>query len=194
MVGMSDEFESETERLLCHLYQIVYSDLNLCGCGWPDEAIALIHELLTAISWGRGDGAWQKIRAVRQRLLPTPALEHLVISLLDHADLTDHGTSIRTSWLTDHGKWFLWAVEQVGGVEGLDDRLCEVGYPHPWDPELKDTKPCTDACWAIPEGWEPPGPEPVATVVPAIAEPAEAPCVRCLYGTPHRHEEAIHAS
>jgi hypothetical protein len=179
--------DDERDNLLCHLYQLVYGDLGLCGCGWPAEAITTIHELLTAMAWTGSGEAWQKRRATTRRLLPTPAVEHLVLSMLDHAKLIDHGTSIASSWLTERGKWLLWAVEQVGGIEGLDGQLDEAGYPHPWDPAAKQAQPCTDACWALPDDWKPAGPPGQPQPVTVAAGPAA--CAHCLYGAPHNHEE-----
>jgi hypothetical protein len=174
---VSDDFESETERLLCHLYRIVYEDLGMCGCGWPDEGLATVHELLVAFN----DDDWQQRQAAITRLLPKDGVRHIVLSTLDHAELMEHGSSILGAWLTPRGKWWLYAVETVGGIDKVMSGFGGpgVGYPH-------TDEGCTDACWTVPDGWTPTSPE---VTVPVVAEPAAA-CVRCLYGTPHQHEEA----
>lgn len=175
MGRMDDAFDSEEQRLLCHLYQIIYGDLGMCGCGWPDEGLETVHELLVAFN----DDDWQKRQATITRLLPKDGVRHIVLSTLDHAELMEHGSSILSAWLTARGKWWLYAVETIGGISAVDFDGPGVGYPHM-------DGGCTDACWAIPEGWMPTGPDPV---VPVVAEQPAA-CVRCLYGTPHQHKEA----
>lgn len=172
---MTDEFDSEEERLLCHLYQIVYGDLGFCGCGWPDEGLASVHELLLSFN---GDD-WQQRQATVTRLLPKDGVRHIVLSTLDRAGLMEHGSSILSAWLTARGKWWLYAVETVGGIDAVDFDGPGVGYPH------MDAG-CTETCWALPDGWKPAQPDPV---VPVLAQQSE-PCVRCLYGTPHQHAEA----
>lgn len=178
--------EEKHDDLLCHLYQVVHSDLGFCGCGWPDEGLAVVHELLTVFGGGFEGDAWEKRQATIRRLLPTDAVRHLVLSMLDHAGLTEHGSSVLGSWLTPRGKWWLWAVEQVGGINSLHAGFDRpgVGYPHigPWD----DTE-CTEACWAVPAGSEPATPEPVAAAAP-VAVPCPGPsCPHYLYGRDHEH-------
>lgn len=168
----------EHEDLLDHLYQVLYGDIRYCGCGYPAQATVLVHELLTAFSWGLEGDAWDRKEAVIRRLLPSPGVQHLVLSMLTAASLTEHGTSIHGSWLTPRGKWFLWAVATVGGADGLDEQLDAAGFPHDGETE------CTAACWQIPDGWAPPA------LAPEQPAPPPGPCVRCLYGTPHQHEES----
>jgi hypothetical protein len=81
--------------------------------------------------------------------------QQIVLAAIDHAGLIDHGTSVWGSWLTERGKWVLWAVAQVGGVDGLGAKLDEVGFPHEYDPKTKTMQPCTDDCWRVPEGSMP---------------------------------------
>jgi hypothetical protein len=181
VADLADEYpDGRTENLLQHLYVLVYGHhdgLGLCGCGDPDAGIALAHELLTAFGWGFGDGAWQRKRAVIGRLLPTAGVEQVVLSTLDRAGLIDHGSSIGGSWLTDRGKWWLWAVTEVGGLNGLDDRLCQVGYPH-------GGEDCTDACFPAPDGWRPDGaePEPEGTPLERVSAIVEEQAQRALAG------------
>lgn len=190
MVGMTQATaESVDEGLLCHLTQVVYSGLGFCGCGWPDEGLALTHELLTAFSWGFGEGIWQRRDAVITRLLPTDGVRHIVLSTLDHAKLIEHGSSILGSWLTPRGKWWMYAVETVGGIEGLSRRFDEPGIGYPHTGEAADAgQECTDACWAVPDGWEP-APELVPKPIdPVVFVPCPGPsCVSYQYGADHQH-------
>ncbi|MCX5239807.1 hypothetical protein OG824_31860 [Streptomyces prunicolor] len=138
----------EQEDLLSHLYRVLHSDMPSCGCGDPGAADRLVIGLLTVFA-GRGDG---RSRRVGELIGGTDGAQQIVLASLDHAGLIDHGTSVWGSWLTERGKWVLWAVEQVGGVDGLDEKLDEVGFPHEWDSETKAMQPCTDDCWRVPEG------------------------------------------
>lgn len=69
----------------------------------------------------------------------------------------------------------LWAAEQVGGIDGLDDRLDLAGYPHA-------DRECDSGCWAVPEGWGPAEELPE----PTIAEPVVVPYPTPLPGPPAR--------
>lgn len=179
--------EEKHDDLLCHLYQVVYSDLGFCGCGWPDEGLAAVHELLTVFGGGFGDDAWEDRQATIRRLLPTDAVRHLVLSMLDHAGLTEHGSSVLGSWLTPRGKWWLWAVEQVGGIDSLNAKFDGpgVGYPHEYDRETQTMQPCTDDCWRVPDGWDPPQDE--EPPEPAVVPCPGPSCPQYLYGKAHEH-------
>lgn len=142
---MTADFDSEEHRLLCHIYATLDRMPN-CGCGNPETAYKLIHDLLSLAPLYKDDG-WQKAR----ELIGSDGAHQIVMSALTDADLMSHGGSIGGSWITDRGKWFLWAVDQVGGIDGLDGKLDEQGgFPHSWDPETHDMQPCSDACWVMP--------------------------------------------
>lgn len=152
MVTMSqapavDSTTDAEHDLLCHLYK-AFDEVSSCGCGWPDEARRLVWDVLSLMpSYGV---------AKRQRLaelIGPEASQQIVLSTIERAGLTGHGTCITSSWLEPLGKWVLWAVEQVGGIDALHRKLEDAGYPHEWDKETQDMQPCTDACWAVPDGW-----------------------------------------
>lgn len=137
------EFDSEEQRLLCHLYATL-NKIPCCGCGNPEDAHRLIHQILSLAPL-HTDDSWQKAR----ELIGSDGAFQIVLSALNDANLMEHGTTVGGSWLTDRGKWFLWAVEQVGGIGTLTDKLDGVGFPHDWDYEAQDVRPCVDACWTI---------------------------------------------
>lgn len=60
----------------------------------------------------------------------------MILSTLDNAGLTEHGSSINGSWLTPKGAWFLNAARAIP----FDD-IDEAGLPHNGDA-------CTEQCWA----------------------------------------------
>lgn len=126
------------EEALSHLHLIFYGDLNLCGCGDPDEVWTLIHAVLTYASVGCNEAAWADLGTA----IGSTAARHFVLSALDEADLTGHGMTFYSIWLTDKGKWLLWMLNSVG-LEGLAAKVDEVGYPHYPDD-------CTEACWRMP--------------------------------------------
>jgi hypothetical protein len=139
--------DDEQDNLLCHLYMVLHSDMPSCGCGDPEAADRLVIDLLTVFA-NRAPGRAQR---VQELIGGTDGTQQIVLAAIDHAGLIDHGTSVWSSWLTERGKWVLWAVAQVGGVDGLGAKLDEVGFPHEYDPKAKAMQPCTDDCWRVPQ-------------------------------------------
>lgn len=139
--------DTEQETLLCHLYLVLHNDMPSCGCGDPAAADRLVIDLLTVFA----DWAPDRHQRVEALIGGTDGAQQIVLAAIDHAELTEHGSTVWGSWLTDRGKWVLWAVEQVGGVDGLNAKLDEAGYPHEYDPKTKAMQPCTDDCWRVPE-------------------------------------------
>lgn len=176
------DFDSEEQRLLCHLYQVLCADLPSCGCNDPQAAHKLVHDLVSLAPFYENE-RWRKA----EQLVGSEGAFQIVISALNDAELLEHGGSMGGSWLGKRGRWFLWAVEQVGGIEGLVEKLDGVGYPHGWDSEAKALRPCEDSCWVVPDDWQPHINQPGRQSDPA-SEPGT--CVRCLYGTPHQHAKA----
>lgn len=157
MVTMTQATTDAEHDLLCHLYKTL-GEVPSCGCGWPDDARRLVWDILALMP---SYGAEKKQRLAD--LIGPEASQQIVLAAIDRAGLISHGTSITSSWLEPLGKWVLWAVEQVGGIDGLHRKLDDAGFPHEWDREAQDMQPCTDACWVVPDGWEPAataGPEP----------------------------------
>ena len=160
--------EQREDNLLCHLYQVLCSDLPSCGCGDPQSSHQLVYDLLRLAPFYE-DGRWQRA----ERLIGTDGAFQIVIAALTKANLLEHGSSIGGSWITDRGKWVLWAIGEVGGIDRLDAKLDFAGFPHEWDRETQAMQPCTDACWRLPDGWEA-APEPKTAPEPAV--PAAVPC------------------
>ena len=64
-----------------------------CGCGNPEEAVGLVHELLRA-------APFYDSRERVKELLPTTGVEMIVLGALDRADLIEHGGNIGGSLTT----------------------------------------------------------------------------------------------
>lgn len=107
-----------------HVYSLLFDQMNLC-CGLPETSFELIRELMTCFREKRDIGA----------LLPDDGARYLVLSVLDHADLIEHGSIIDASWLTKKGEWHWQALTRCE----YDDIEGQAGLPH-------DGEPCTDAC------------------------------------------------
>lgn len=126
------------ESVLEHLNYLFYGDLKLCGCGDPESAWKLIHDLLKLTPFYE-DQRWKKA----QKLIGSDGAHHIVLSVMDEAGLIQHGGSIGGSWATDKGRWVLWAIEQAGGVEAMYEPVDDAGYPHAG-------QGCSDTCWKVP--------------------------------------------
>jgi hypothetical protein len=178
---MTDPTDAEHD-LLCHLHKILYDDIPNCGCNEPDAAFKLIHDIVLLAPLH--SGTWVQAR----ELIGSDGAFQIVLSAMTDAKLLEHGGSMGGSWLGSRGRWFLWAVEQAGGIDGLDDKLQSVGFPHERDEELKDMQPCTDACWTVPDGSEP-APKLVPKLIdPVVFVACPGPsCVSYQYGADHQH-------
>lgn len=136
----NEPLDGLTEQVRQHINSLFYDQLKLCGCGLPEEAFDLVRDVL-AIVGGDGKEPWKQLEA----LIPQGAARHMVLSMLDSAELIEHGTIITGGWLTDKGKWYL---RQLRKVDDWDD-IHGIGLPH-------DGKPCTGRCFLPPlEGIRP---------------------------------------
>ncbi|BBB01062.1 hypothetical protein RVR_8303 [Actinacidiphila reveromycinica] len=134
-----------SDDIASHLYLIFADDVPLCGCGDPQSARALVHQILSLAPLYEN----QRYKEAEARC-GTNGAYYVVMGLLTNAGLLEHGTVIGGSWLTDRGRWLLWAVDQLGGIDNIAHRLDEAGYPHDWDREKHAMQECVDACWTIP--------------------------------------------
>ena len=159
--------------ILAHLHEIFWRDSFVCGCGDPDAAYDLVWlivkwfeqkdahddaQIAAAIGEDGGPidrvsavlalgkaGQWKPYEPSLDEILPHPGVRQIVIGAVGNLDLIDHGSSYYSSWLTEKGKWLLWAVEQIGGIEDLSEKWEHVGFPR-----HENDGPCTAKCWKIP--------------------------------------------
>lgn len=113
-----------------HLHALMYGDLSICGCGNPENAYALVRDLLALAPYYEGDN-WQRAVA----LVGPPGAVHLVMSALDEAEVLIHGSVMSGAGLTAKGRYMLAAM-----CTHSWDIVEEAGFPHYPDD-------CTDACW-----------------------------------------------
>lgn len=125
---------TDRENVLQHVNGLLYIDLGLCGCGLPEEAFDLVRDLLALAPFYRSEQVREQVAA----LCGTEAARHMILSMLDNADLLEHGGSLDGAWLTDKGSWYLTALRTVDDWDAID-----VGLPH-------NGGKCTTACWAQP--------------------------------------------
>lgn len=162
------------DHVLNHLYKLLWDGEFICGCGDPDAAYELVWKVvkhfddkdkhadaqIAAVGGDRIDAIlgigsrWVPFEPSLTDMLPDSGIRQIVVGAVDGLGLIEHGSSYYSSWLTKKGKWFLWAVESVGGIDGIDEKLDMVGFPqHGGD--WKNPAPCTDECWKIPSPLAP---------------------------------------
>lgn len=84
-----------------------YNRMNFCGCGCPEETMQYVTGILTAMK-ERSDSGW-KIDKVDEALGAgkNTGIYYFIMYALDAMGLTEHGSSVGGSWLTDKGTEFL---------------------------------------------------------------------------------------
>lgn len=127
-----------TESELQHAFRLFFSDLDLCGCGEPEQSFMVVFRILISTPRPGGEDAFN---AGRYSWLGTYAVgvSQVILSMLTTADLVEHGTGIGGSWLTPKGTYY----RAVLGRLNVDE-VMGAGLPH-------DGDECTDACWALTE-------------------------------------------
>jgi hypothetical protein len=132
---------AETDELYSGLANELYADYWFCGCGASGLAVALLRDVLRAIEDRThaplyADGATGTFDAQGRWTHPPMTAEYKdahdrlraligwedsddeahfwnYLYILDHFDLTEHGTSCRVGWLTDKGRDLLRRLESV---------------------------------------------------------------------------------
>lgn len=146
---------------LCHLNKLFYSELNFCGCGNPEDAYDLVGTVLGLLEENREqddadpekfafypDSARMKRgkafrEATKEYIGGNDGTFNLIMYLLGHVDLTEHGGSIYGSWITKKGRHYLslmnryqWDdVDQTGSPHDGGD--CGPGCVH-WEDSTED--------------------------------------------------------
>ncbi|MFH1740206.1 MAG: hypothetical protein ABIH23_14455 [bacterium] len=97
-----------------------WTDHNFCFCNEPDKALIELGEHLRSIASGE---PWnEEVRGV------------LWEYVLDSFGLTEHGTSVRCSWLTDPGRTLLAAIDRY---VALDENERESFWETPFEGEAR---------------------------------------------------------
>jgi hypothetical protein len=124
---MADPRDATATDELQHLNSLLFDrdGLRFCGCGNPDDAYALVRDLLSLAPF------YDHRKEVQARIGGGPGVEDMVLYALDGAGLTEHGTGIGGSWLIPKGRHYL-ALMRRYEYEDIDDD--ETGLPHDGEP------------------------------------------------------------
>jgi hypothetical protein len=129
---------TDTEQLdeLQHLYKLFHDDLRFCGCGNPEEAYALVRDLLTLAPFHQD---WRKVAGRIGGNDGDDGPYYLILYMLDAAGLIEHGGSVGGSWLTAKGVHYLDLMKrhEWDDFDDADGHGGSAGYPH----EGKDCPP-----------------------------------------------------
>jgi len=117
-----------------HLYVLFHDSrgLRVCGCGTPEDAWRLVHDLLeaTAATYdadGRFRGWTPEGQHPYDQLCGNPGSASVVCGALEETGLIEHGGSFYGSWLTTEGFIYLDLLRAIGGSDDIGD---DTGYPH----------------------------------------------------------------
>jgi hypothetical protein len=92
--------------------EAMFETLGLCGCGNPEWVHAFLLACLSEQCDDRGIIDSKKVAAlVREN---AEAVAELVLLFLHSHGLTEHGSSVHGSWLTERGRHFLEAGDGRG--------------------------------------------------------------------------------
>lgn len=84
--------------------------LGWCGCGAPDAAGQFLLKILKSFDdYHAGKITWQQ----RDALISDEGIRYFVYYVIAEKDLTEHGTSVNGSWLTDKGREIMEDLESI---------------------------------------------------------------------------------
>lgn len=133
---MPTTLDGKTSESCRYVQDFYYNKLHWCGCGMPEEVMALMRRVLEAMdakwtAW-RAESGWtdkceERYRAFQSRLrelgLADPAVEYTYLYILDAAGLTEHGGGVGGCWLTPEGETLLSHLKAVAEIEWDDYEL-----------------------------------------------------------------------
>ena len=96
-----------------------FEKLGWCGCGCPEAVMEVIANYLEARSLPYPESD----KKMKTYFAPDGDENPLVMCLaytLDDKGFTEHGSSIFSCWLTDDGKYFLWAIREAQKRDSLE--------------------------------------------------------------------------
>jgi hypothetical protein len=103
--------------------RVFLDTVPFCGCGCPQEAADALLRVLRAFP------LYEHLAALEE-MLPDLGLRFLFLYMLDHTELTEHGSAIDLGWLTEKGKAVRDAldVEEADSFKALFAEHCACGY------------------------------------------------------------------
>ena len=97
-----------------------YEKLGWCGCGMPGNAMRTVAKYLQVHSLQYPENVEKRKELFGVKWDEDNPLLLCLAYALDNAGFTEHGTSIGSAWLTDDGKYFLWAIQEAEKQDDLD--------------------------------------------------------------------------
>ena len=110
--------------------------LGICGCGRPEDVLAIVRAELTLAS----------NRDLQRADDPKP-LEWWLLYTLDRLGLTEHGCAVLHAWISTKGRAFLALLEQVdlSGAEPYEIKTAPIRSPadnaEEWEVDYLETGP-----------------------------------------------------
>lgn len=96
------------------IYDLWHGRWNFCGCGNPEEVLALLRDRMREIEDKKATADFS----------PTGLL---IAYVLDAGRLTEHGGGVASAWLSDIGRDVLAVLERHGELEDLVDEWQQIG-------------------------------------------------------------------
>lgn len=98
------------------IYFFYYEILNWCGCANPEDAIEAVYKQLKLYEFQRNYSSYSELeeyclKEFGDKQYSDSNLALILGYVLDEKELTEHGSCVYASWLTDLGKMFLFALE-----------------------------------------------------------------------------------
>jgi len=114
-----DQYDFDDEiHAMDHLY-----NLGFCGCGVPDDALEFIGDVLRLMSSESFEvGKMLKLFKSEDNSNGN-GMYYFILYQLDQKGLTEHGTSINLSWLTDKGKSLLSDIDEWIANKKIGDEI-----------------------------------------------------------------------
>lgn len=102
MVIGPDNCHYETEA------EAMYFSLDLCGCGCPENVHEFLIDCAKAVQAGTETRKYDSIMAIEALIKNKPdVVAEFIGHFLSSKELTEHGSSVYGSWLTERGKQFV---------------------------------------------------------------------------------------
>lgn len=89
--------------------------LGFCGCGDPDSAMIFVRDILRLLK----ERKW--LDDEMKQKLPNDGIYYFVLYVLDSMKLTEHGSSVGCSWLTNKGEKVLENIEWCLENESIEE-------------------------------------------------------------------------
>ena len=112
----------------------IWERFEMCGCGDTEETLMFVRDCLalikartdcvadlsmTEVRQGVNDAEWQTAKQYLRNLFTCDGSFFLMMHFLDSEGLTEHGTIVSGSWLTDEGEKLLKELDALSWAEEI---------------------------------------------------------------------------